>query len=40
MLRLKKDDMTLKLEWTNWDEGSFDGPEELVHALSVRYALR
>jgi len=39
MVRLKKDDVTLKFEWTNWDEGSVDGPDELVDALKAKYAL-
>ena len=39
MVRLKKDDVTVKFEWTNWDEGSVDGPDDLVHALKAKYAL-
>ena len=39
MVRLKKGDVTIKFEWTNWDEGSVDGPDDVVRALKAKYAL-
>ena len=39
MVRLKKNDVTLKFEWTNWEEGSVEGPEEIVQALKTTYHL-
>ncbi len=40
MVRLKRKDIVLKFEWTNWEEGSVDGPDDLVQAIKSKYALK
>jgi len=40
MVHLKKGDAVLKFEWTNWDEGSVEGPDDLVLAIKSNYDLK
>lgn len=39
LLRLQKDGVILKFEWTNWEEGSAEGPDDALRALQARYGL-
>jgi len=39
MVLLKKKDLVLKFEWTNWDDGSVDGPDDVVQAIKSKYTL-
>jgi hypothetical protein len=40
MVRLERKGVTLKFEWTNWDEGSVEGPDEPVQAIKSKYDLK
>jgi len=40
MLKFERNGIALVLEWTNWDEGSVDGPDDIVEALAQRYGFR
>jgi hypothetical protein len=40
MVRLKKKGVILKFEWTNWDEGSVEGPDDVVQAIKSKYELK
>jgi len=40
MVRLKKVSMVLKFEWTNWEEGCVEGPDDLVQAIKSKYDLK
>ena len=39
MVRLKKGSAVLTFEWTNWDEGSVEGPDDTVLAIKSKYGL-
>lgn len=36
---LRKDDINLSFEWDNWYEGIIEGPEDLLQAVRIKYAL-
>ena len=40
MVRLKKENVVLKFEWTNWEEGSVEGPDDVVQAIRFKYDLK
>jgi len=40
MVRLKKGNLVLKFEWTNWEEGSVEGPDDVVEAIRSTYDLK
>jgi hypothetical protein len=40
MVRLKKGSVVLRFEWTNWEEGSVEGPEDIVQAIRSNYDLK
>ena len=39
LIRLMRNGVELKFEWTNWDEGSVDGADDEVRSLALRYGL-
>lgn len=39
MVVLQRGASAVKLEWTNWDEGAIEGPEEVLVELQKRYSL-
>lgn len=36
LIILERDGAVLKCEWTNWEEGSFHGPPEIIEPLRSR----
>lgn len=40
MVRLKKGNVIVKFEWTNWEEGSVEGPGDVVLAIRSKYDLK